>query len=208
MQYQKCYAKCSGPLPQGWKRSAKPVLFTPFMHSKTIKELNRPWHFDVVSIPQRRFLRPGRVHTSVGHPGWHIFFQQTGHCGVACKEMASGHSWRVYSLLPLFLMKSMTYFSTRISEQHLWLLPFFYNFLPCGCVCKWGIYNPQKNGFHLIGNNDDSPMDLEVFQFRPRPRLLEVVGKAYSVTFREVWRAQWLPWSEKWSKFKEKMSFP
>ena len=75
------------------------------------------------------------------------------------------------------------------------------------CLQMRYIY-PQKNGFHLIGNNDDSPMDLEVFQFRPRPRLLEVVGKAYSVTFREVWRAQWLPWSEKWSKFKEKMSFP
>jgi hypothetical protein len=163
-----------------------------FLHSKTIKELNRPWNFDVVSIPQRRFLRPGRVHTSVGHPGWHIFFQQTGHCGVACKEMASGHSWRVYSLLPLFLMKSMTYFSTRISSTPLT----FTIFLPFFGVSATEVY-PQKNGFHLIGNNDDSPMDLEVFKFRPRPRLLEVVGKAYSVTFREVWRAQWLPWSEK-----------
>ena len=36
-------------------------------------------------------------HFRFEHPGWHIFFQQTGHCGVACKEMSSGHSWRVYS---------------------------------------------------------------------------------------------------------------
>lgn len=59
------------------------------------------------------------------------------------------------------------------------------------------IYSPS-NGFHFIGNNDASPMDLEVLiHFRPwqtqrlRPRLLEVVGKAYSVTFRE---AGWHPW--------------